>query len=46
MEARALFFNATMTEPTTEDLDVYFDNFVIQSVFGMAGFEGDNHDEY
>jgi hypothetical protein len=41
MEARALFFVATMTEPTTEDLDVYFDNFVIQSVFGMAGFEGD-----
>jgi len=37
MEARGLFFVAAMAEPTTEDLDQYFDHFVIQSVFGIVG---------
>jgi hypothetical protein len=37
MEARGLFFVAAMAEPTSEDLDQYFDHFVILSVFGIAG---------
>src|SRR5208282_3663907 len=34
MEARALYFLATLAEPSTEDLDGYFDHFVISSVSG------------
>jgi hypothetical protein len=35
MEARFLHFLAAMKEPTTEDLDEFFDYFVIQSVCGI-----------
>lgn len=34
MEARQLYFVAALQEPATEDLDQYFDEFVIWSVFG------------
>ena len=38
MEARALYFVAALTEPTTDDLDGYFDHFVICSVVGIPDF--------
>jgi hypothetical protein len=38
VEARALYFVAAMTEPTTDDLDGYFDHFVICSVLGIPDF--------
>jgi hypothetical protein len=34
LEARALYFVASLNEPTTDDLDRYFDEFVIWSVSG------------
>jgi hypothetical protein len=38
VEARTLIFVAALTEPTTEDLDRYFDRFVICSVLGIPDF--------
>jgi hypothetical protein len=38
MEARQLYFVAALQEPTTGDLDRYFDLFVICSVFGIPNF--------
>ena len=45
MEARGLFFVAAMAEPTTEELDQFFDQFVTQSVSGIAGPEGGSLDD-
>jgi hypothetical protein len=45
MEARGLFFVAAMAEPTTEDLDKFVEQFVTQSVFGIAGPEGGSLDD-
>lgn len=44
MEARALYFVAALKEPTTEDLDRYFDLFVICSVFGIPNFSEAPHE--
>jgi hypothetical protein len=41
MEARALFFSAALWEPSTEELDGYFDEFVVRSVSGIADCEVD-----
>lgn len=38
MEARILYFVAAMNEPTTEDLDGFFDEFVMRSVSGILDF--------
>jgi hypothetical protein len=38
MEARALYFVSALQEPSTGDLDRYFDLFVICSVFGIPNF--------
>jgi hypothetical protein len=38
MEARSLYFVASMNEPTTEQLDGYFDDFVMRSVSGVPDF--------
>ena len=38
MEARALYFVSALQEPSTGDLDRYFDLFVICSVYGIPHF--------
>lgn len=38
METRLLYFSAALSEPTTDDLDEYFDHFVICSVLGIPDF--------
>ncbi len=38
VEARFLFFVAALTEPTTEYLDRYFDDFVIRAVADIPDF--------
>jgi hypothetical protein len=38
VEARALYFVAALVEPTTADLDEYFDHFVMRSASGIHGF--------
>ena len=38
VEARTLIFVAALAEPTTNDLDGYFDDFVIRSVLGIPEF--------
>jgi len=38
VEARFLFFVAALTEPATEDLDEYFDHFVICAGAGIPDF--------
>jgi hypothetical protein len=38
VEARFLYFVAAMNEPTTADLDGYFDQFVMQSIAGIPDF--------
>jgi hypothetical protein len=44
MEARALYYAATLAEPTTEDLDEFFDHFVICCTSGISGF-GEERDD-
>jgi hypothetical protein len=44
MEAWALYFVATLAEPSTEDLDRYFDHFVTSSVSGIPDFAEERHD--
>jgi hypothetical protein len=46
MEARALYFVAAMTEPTTDHLDGYFDHFVICSIFGIPDFNEAHYENY
>ena len=38
VEARFLYFVAAMNEPTTADLDGYFDHFVIYAATGIPDF--------
>lgn len=38
METRLLYFAAALSEPTTDDLDGYFDHFVVCSVLGISDF--------
>lgn len=40
VEARALLFTAALTEPTAEDLDSYFDEFVTRSAVGIQDLKG------
>jgi hypothetical protein len=44
MEARQLYFVAALQKPTTEDLDWFFDCFVICSVFGIPNFNEAPHE--
>jgi hypothetical protein len=44
VEARFLFFVAALADPTTEDLDEYFDHFVISSVSGIPDLGEERHD--
>ena len=44
MEARTLYFVAALNEPATDDLNRYFDLFVICSVFGIPNFNEAPHE--
>jgi hypothetical protein len=45
MEARALYYAAILAEPTTEDLDEFFDHFVICCASGIPGLGEERHDD-
>jgi hypothetical protein len=45
MEARALFFVAALTEPTRQDLDRFFDDFILFSASGISGFDEAAHEK-
>lgn len=45
MEARSLYFVATMTEPSTDDLDRYFDQFVILCISGIPAINETRYED-